>query len=199
MKPAFSISCIVKPPIVRHEKNIVLHKFDSIFFDFRGSVNVSQNKKECFTMAKGESINVRVTLEEKNKLGARAHEAGLFTISDYVRQVLFVHDRGLDLRGGLTNAVKEMKAQGETMKGELAAARGELQAARETIEAGVLKMTEAGKAGNAEIMRTLEAFLEKCQDKKKSTRHPQEEKYIADPWLYPAGLVISFMFGIVFF
>ena len=146
-------------------------------------------------MAKGESINVRVTLEEKNKLGARAYEAGLFTISDYVRQVLFVHDRGLDLREGLADAVKEMEAQGETMKGELAAAR-------ETIEAGVLKMNEEGKAGNAEIMRTLETFLEKCQDKKKSTRqdrHPQEEKYIADPWLYPAGLVISFMFGIVFF
>ena len=153
-------------------------------------------------MAKGESINVRVTLVEKNQLGARTVEAGLFTISDYVRQVLFVHDTGLDLREELSEAIKEMKAQGETMKGELAAAREELQAARETIEAGVLKMAEEGKAGNAEIMRTLETFMEKCQAKKKSTRQDrrqQEEKYIADSWLYPCGLLIAFLGGVVFF
>ena len=151
-------------------------------------------------MARDKEINVRTTQEEKNKLGERAYSAGCVTVSDYVRQVLVVHDAGLDLREGLEKAVKEMKAHGDKLEGELAAARGELQAARETIEAGVLKMNQAGKAGNAEIMRALETFLKKCQDEKEPARKQEpHEDYVADPFLYPCGLCISFLFGVVFF
>ena len=74
-------------------------------------------------MAKTESINVRVTLEEKNQLGARTYEAGLFTISDYVRQILFLHDTGEDMRAAWVDAVKEMKQEREAMRGEWQAAR----------------------------------------------------------------------------
>lgn len=145
-------------------------------------------------MAKTESINVRVTLEEKNQLGARTYEAGLFTISDYVRQVLFMHDTGEDMRAAWVDAVKEMKQEREAM-------RGEWQAARESIEEGLSKLMQKGEAGNAEMMRALDAFLEKAQGEKNSALpdRRQGEKYIADSWLYPCGLLIAFCGGVVFF
>ena len=145
-------------------------------------------------MAKTESINVRVTLEEKNQLGARTYEAGLFTISDYVRQILFMHDTGEDMRAAWVDAVKEMKQERETM-------RGEWQAARESIEEGLSKLMKNGEAGNAEMMRALDAFLEKAQGEKNSSLpdRRQGEKNISDSWLYPCGLLIAFLGGVVFF
>ena len=145
-------------------------------------------------MAKSESINVRVTLEEKNQLGARAYEAGLFTISDYIRQTLFLHDTGADMRAAWIDAVKEMKQEREAM-------RGEWQAARESIEEGLSKLMKNGEAGNADIMRALDAFLEKVQGEKFSSRpdRRQAEKNISDSWLFPCGLIIAFLGGVVFF
>ena len=144
-------------------------------------------------MAKSESINVRVTLEEKNQLGARTYEAGLFTISDYVRQILFLHDTGEDMRAAWFDAVKEMKQEREAM-------RGEWQAARESIEEGISKMMQKGEAGNAEMMRALDAFLEKSQGGKNSAAQDsgQGKKYIPDSWLYPCGLIIAFVGGVIF-
>ena len=144
-------------------------------------------------MAKSESINVRVTLEEKNQLGARTYEAGLFTISDYVRQILFLHDTGEDMRAAWFDAVKEMKREREAM-------RGEWQAARESIENGISKMMQNGEAGNAEMMRALDAFLEKVQGEKNSALPDQRqaEKIFADSWLYPCGLIIAFFGGVIF-
>lgn len=103
-------------------------------------------------MAKGESINIRVTLDEKNQLGARTYEAGLFTISDYVRQVLFVHDTGADMRAAWVDVVAEMKQEREAM-------RGEWKAARETIENGISIMMQKGEAGNAEMMQALKGLF----------------------------------------
>ena len=145
-------------------------------------------------MAKSESINVRVTLEEKNQLGARTYEAGLFTISDYVRQILFLHDTGEDMRAAWVDAVKEMKQEREAM-------RGEWQAARESIEEGLSKLMKNGEAGNADIMRALDAILEKVQGEKFSSRPDQRqaEKNISDSWLFPCGLLIAFLGGVVFF
>jgi len=145
-------------------------------------------------MAKGESINIRVTLEEKNKLGARTYEAGLFTISDYVRQVLFVHDTGADMRAAWVDVVAEMKQEREAM-------RGEWQAARESIENGISIMMQKGEAGNAEMLRALKGLLENSQGEKKSALpdRRQGKNYLPDSWLYPCGLLIAFLGGVVFF
>ena len=139
-------------------------------------------------MAKAESINVRVTLEEKNKLGARTVAAGLFTISDYVRQVLFVHDTGADMRAAWFDAVAEMKQEREAM-------RGEWQAARETIEEGISQMKRETAAGKNEI---LEAVKQREEISLAADRRQHEKKYIADAWLYPCGLAVSFMAGVIF-
>ena len=144
-------------------------------------------------MAKGESINIRVTLEEKNKLGARTYEAGLFTISDYVRQVLFVHDTGADMRAAWVDVVAEMKQEREAM-------RGEWKAARESIENGISIMMQKGEAGNAEMMQALKGLLENSQGEKKSALpdRRQGKKYLPDSWLYPCGLIVAFMMGVIY-
>lgn len=144
-------------------------------------------------MAKSESINVRVTLEEKNQLGARAYEAGLFTISDYIRQTLFLHDTGEDMRAAWIDAVKEMKQEREAM-------RGEWQAARESIENGISIMMQKGEAGNAEMLRTLKGLLENSQGGKNSALpdRRQGKNYLPDSWLYPCGLIVAFMMGVIY-
>ena len=144
-------------------------------------------------MAKGESINIRVTLEEKNKLGARTYEAGLFTISDYVRQVLFVHDTGADMRAAWVDVVAEMKQEREAM-------RGEWKAARESIENGISIMMQKGEAGNAEMLRALKGLLENSQGGKNSAAQDrgQGKKYIPDSWLFPCGLIVAFMMGVIY-
>lgn len=139
-------------------------------------------------MAKSESINVRVTLEEKNQLGARTYEAGLFTISDYVRQILFLHDTGEDMRAAWFDAVKEMKQEREAM-------RGEWQAARESIEEGARKLMQDREAGRAEILEALEKATEKFSARPDVRQAP---KNISDSWLYPCGLIIAFLGGVIF-
>ena len=139
-------------------------------------------------MAKSESINVRVTLEEKNQLGARAYEAGLFTISDYIRQVLFLNDTGEGIRAAWVDTVKELKQERETM-------RGEFQAARESIEEGISNLVRERKAGNAEILEALEKAKEKFSARPDQR---QAEKNISDSWLFPCGLIIAFWGGVVF-
>ena len=99
-----------------------------------------------------------------------------------------------DMRAAWIDAVKEMKQEREAM-------RGEWQAARESIEEGLSKLMKNGEAGNAEMKRALDAFLEKVQGEKFSPRPDQRqaEKNISDSWLFPCGLLIAFLGGVVFF
>ena len=155
-----------------------------------------KTERLCCIMAKmsmDEGFNLRMTTEQRKELEARTVAAGLFTKAEYVRQVLFVHDTGADMRKAWFDAVKEMKQEREAM-------RDEWQAARESIEEGLSKLMKNGEAGNAEMMRALDAILEKVQAEKNSSLpdRRQAEKNISDSWLYPCMMITAFMAGVVF-
>ena len=139
-------------------------------------------------MAKGESLNIRVTLEEKNQLGARTAAAHLFTISDYVRQVLFVHDASADLRASLVDAVASMQQERETMRKELSAARDEW---REGIQL-IRREQQAEKDMIADALKKQSEKISVGVDRQ------HKEKIIVDSWLYPCGLIVAFMLGVIY-
>ena len=190
MKPAFFY-------IVRQQNFFALHKFDSIFFVFYVRFDVSQIERVCCIMAKqalDDGFNLRMTTEQRKELEARTVAAGLFTKAEYVRQVLFVHDTGADMRKAWFAAVGEMKQ-------ERAAMKDELQAARESIEEAARKLMQERKAGGDEMKEELLKALEKASEKISHApdRHGVKEEYVADPLLYPCGLCVAFLFGVIFF
>jgi len=145
-------------------------------------------------MSKGDSFNLRLTTEQRKELDARTVAAGLFTRAEYVRQALFVHDTGADMRKAWFSAVKEMKQ-------ERAAMQDEWKAARESIEEAARKLMQERKAGRDGMKEELLKALEKASEKNLPApdRQGVKEEYVADPLLYPCGLCVAFLFGVIFF
>lgn len=140
-------------------------------------------------MAKSEAINIRVTEDEKKQLAARTTAAHLFTISDYVRQILFVHDAGADVRAALVDAVASMQMERETIQKELSAARDEW---REGVQ--MLKREQQAERNFIDdaLMKQSKKIFDGAADRQ------QAEKNISDSWLFPCGVVIAFFAGVIF-
>ena len=145
-------------------------------------------------MARDEVFHIRVSTDEKNQLYKRTVEAGFFTASDYIRQVLFTHDAGEDLRRSWIDAIKQMQQEREIM-------REEWKAARESIETGVSNMTQAGDNGQEELSAAKLEIMDKLDRLEKNFRveqNPRQHKKIfVDSWLYPVGLLLAFSCGVI--
>jgi len=144
-------------------------------------------------MARDEYIHVRVSREEKALVAERTAAAHLMTLSDYVREVLFVHDAGRELREMMQTAAEEMIAARSDIVIELDKARADW------LE-GTNQIMQQGQAGKGEIL----AALENKPDEKDfasivAKLQQREEKIpVQDPLLFPACLIIAFMVGVVF-
>lgn len=170
---------------------------NSIVFFLRCMIGLMYHKTErlCCIMAKmskDDGFNLRMTTEQRKELEARTVAAGLFTKAEYVRQVLFVHDTGADMRKAWFAAVGEMKQERKAMQDEL-------KAARESIEEAARKLMQERKAGTDEMKEELLKALEKAHEKIiHDAADRQEEKYITDPLLYPCMMITAFLAGVVF-
>lgn len=146
-------------------------------------------------MRKDASFNLRLTSEQKANIAARAVAAGCVTLSDYVLQVLFVHDNGLELREMLKAALEEMIAARSDIVMELDKARADW------LE-GVNQLMADSQAGKGAILAALGNKPEKKDFASIFAKLQQESKSknpVQDPLLYPAGLIIAFLGGVVFF